>query len=212
MYFSYSLNDGRRVRISHEVFLNKKKNFRKCVIFDSSDGEQSEVGIIDFFTDEANGKVYFSVDNQKKYIDDYDCYTIQEMIHGFGSNDDVKGSVLAVSLLKYSSQIAFIMKKAPTKYEIDSTGVCYFHKESFKDIICVLHNMKTIDECKKTDWDFIVKTIPVDFDNKRIYGEEKTNYHDFYDRLCVGDIRIIMRSDIKNYTGQNKKVRRRKGI
>lgn len=43
MYFNYSLNDDRRVRISHEVFLNKKKNFRKCVIFDSSDGEQSEV-------------------------------------------------------------------------------------------------------------------------------------------------------------------------
>lgn len=119
------------------------------------------------------------------------------MIHGFGSVDDVKGSVLAVSLIKYSSQIAFIMKKAPTKYEIDSTGACYFHKENFKDIICILHNMKTIDECKETDWDFIVKTIPVDSDNIKKYGEEKINFHDFYDRLCAGDIRIIMQVILK---------------
>lgn len=211
---SYELKDGRHARLFNHDLLQTDKNgsyprkSTEVTMYDAN-GECTYVEFyVDILKDQENGKLYFVIDDEKKYISDFEYLEANDLVDKIRNNEKIPAYLFIASLIKNYDKIAFIEERPVPNYMLSGiTRIYPVEKEKkYKRILC--EPIAKFHE--KEDWFYKIETVPVSESEKEIYGRAEYEIESFYSSILNRDNSIILKKDINNYDFSNQIPYRRK--
>lgn len=203
MYLSYKLNDGTHAKLfNHDLLLAEKKkwekHYRKSTEVRITDENDKDTGIefsTDILKEKYSGRFYVKIGQQKIYISDFEYLDVEEIVNKLANNENVSFDIFVSSLIKNPDRFAFIEQRMVPDTVISGLFRSYSGNNESKKVVCI-----PTEKCyEKEKWSYKIETIPVEREEKEIYGSECFYMIDYYNRVLNGYISVISIDDIKNY-------------
>lgn len=204
MRLSYKLKDCRHVKFfEHDVLsadAGKNPYFKERKVemsfFDDDNHRIGNRRFVMLCKDLDNGHYYFVIDGQKIYVSEYEYLEIEDLISKIQNGEYVSLDIFVSSLIKNADKIAFIEQRWVPDLIFPALGVrSYSGDYKFKNVICV-----PIEEnYDREHWSYKIETVPVNDEEKLIYGKDNHYICDYFSSITNGYVRIIPRSDIEKY-------------
>ena len=213
MRLSYKLKNGCHVKIFDYDILEAQaekheKYWRESVsgyLTDNHD-EDTEINFLAPVLKE-NDKFYFMAYGQKIYFDDYECLSLEELNEKLENKQYVSNDVILASLIKNADKVAFIeTRRVPNVVYVDLDVRSYPSEDKYREVIC-----EPMEKYyKRYNWAYKIQTIPVDEEEKQVFGSE-TRYSDgFCNWINGGHVKVISKDNIKDYATSEKVAYTRK--
>lgn len=213
MRLSYKLKNGCHIKIFDYDILeeqaeNHEKSWKKMVsgyLTDTND-EDMEIDFSSPVLKEAD-RFYFMSFGHKIYFDEYEYLSLEELIKKLETEEYVSSDVILPSLIKNADNVAFIESRRVPDMVWNDLGIrSYSGKDEYMGIVC----QPTEEYYKRYNWAYKIQTIPVDEEEKQIFGKESYYSDDYCRWINLGYVKIISRDDIKKYAVSEKKIVTRK--
>ena len=157
--------------------------------------------------DVENGNYYFVICGQKIYVSNYEYLEIEDLIKKIQDGEYISLDIFTASLIKNADKVAFIEQRWVPDMIFPFLGVrSYSGEYKFKNVICV----PIEDIYVKEHWSYKIETVPVNEDEKLIYGKENYDISDYFSAILTGYVKVIPKSDIDKYDFSQEKPFTRK--
>ncbi len=200
MYAIYTFHNNRKVRLFLWDDILEGKNFRTSTEGQvmQNDGKYNNRDISFPIKQDKEGKFFFELGTEKKYIDDFDYMTVNELITRMKISDEkrpVTQEEIWATFMKDTENVGMLLKVSPLDRFLLSFGIGLYSSNADKDpvMLCV----PTEKKHKKSNWSYKITFEVADeqlrdsYASKDFYFSDlvsllyvEGNKHDSYNYIC----------------------------
>lgn len=197
MYAYYTLKNGSRIYVFLWDDILKGYDYRKTTTLYNV----SENGNILYNNEQKikiqkdkNNELFFEIDGEKKYFNDFDYYDVDELIKKLYENSSkIKPDDIAATFMKDTSNVGIFCVLPTVDFLIPDMAISIFTVDSPEKVLCHLSDK----DYEKHLWSYKVTIEVADPELKDLYGTQIVYTSDLTNAIKFGIVDLVNINDYK---------------
>ena len=197
MYGTYTLASGKKIYVYLWDDTLKGYNYRKSTSgyyknLDWSNGKEFNINILKG----ENNRLYFEIDGEKKYFNDYEYKKIDELLNDFAFNrEKLTNADFIATFMKDTENVGFLTNLSKNDYIVPDTAISIStdYENEYNKILCVL----TTKDYDKSFWSYKVTLEAENSELNKIYASEIVHLTDLVWAIKRGVIELVNKNEYK---------------